>query len=239
MEAFIPPGSTSLLRCSRLPLRRTRITTPPVVAAPSPPRRGLTMMAKRAKPPPSTAPKGPADRNKREISSIMKESGFTPRTATSDLEERFNRPPSSADAPGPTLYERAAGLVGADTLAAAEKQVGVALVVFAIVFVLCGVGISVEAYIKVTGGSLVIGEGVDGVIVGFAEKVFTPSLLGFLAISSAYGVLKASQLGSGTGLYAEGEVPRGETPRGDRGDVGKGKAGKARKGGKKGKSGGF
>eukprot|EP00168_Porphyra_purpurea_P017688 TRINITY_DN6212_c0_g1_i2.p2 TRINITY_DN6212_c0_g1~~TRINITY_DN6212_c0_g1_i2.p2 ORF type:complete len:197 (-),score=69.21 TRINITY_DN6212_c0_g1_i2:198-788(-) len=196
------------------------------------------MMAKRSKPPPSTAPKGPADRNKREISSIMKESGFTPRTATTDLEERFNRRPSAADAPGPTLYERVAGLVGADTLAAAEKQVGVALVAFAVLFVLCGIGISVEAYVKVTGGALVVGEGVDGVIVGFAEKVFTPSLLAFLAISSAYGVLKASQLGSGTGVYAEGEAPPRGGAAGGPGGGGDGKAAKARKG-EKGKSGGF
>lgn len=191
------------------------------------------MLAKRAKPPPSSAPSGPSDRDESKISSILKESGFSPRTATTDLEERFNRPPSSSDAPGPTLYERVAGLVGADTLAAAEKRVGVALVVFALLFVACGVAISVEAYVKVTGGSLVVGEGIDGVVVGLAEKVFTPALLAFLAVSSAYGVLKSSQLGSGTGIYEE---PTGGRERGDRGVVGaKAKGSKSRKGGKKGK----
>lgn len=191
------------------------------------------MLAKRTKPPPSSAPSGPSDRDASKISSILRDSGFSPRTATTDLEERFNRPPSPADAPGPTLYERVAGLVGADTLAAAEKQVGVALVAFALLFVACGVAISVEAYVKVTGGTLVVGEGVDGLVVGLAEKVFTPALVAFLAISSAYGTLKASQLGSGGGVYSESSAPR---DRGERGVVGaKGQAAKGRKGGKKGK----
>lgn len=202
MEAFIPPGGTSSLRVTRSPLRIAHAPTPPsIVAKPprTPPRRQLAMLAKRAKPPPSSAPSGPADRDASKISSILRESGFSPRTATTDLEERFNQPPSAADAPGPTLYERVAGIVGADNLAAAEKQVGVALVAFAVLFVACGVAISVEAYVKVTGGTLVVGEGLDGLVVGLAEKVFTPALVAFLVISSAYGTLKASQLGSGGG----------------------------------------
>lgn len=236
MEAFIPPGSTSFLRTARPSLRFSRLSptpSPVVTSSPLLPQRRLAMLAKRAKPPPSTAPSGPSDRDAAKISSILKESGFSPRTATTDLEERFNRPPSSSDAPGPTLYERVAGLVGADTLAAAEKRVGVALVAFALLFVACGVAISVEAYVKVTGGTLVAGEGVDGLVVALAEKVFTPALLAFLAVSSAYGVLKSSQLGSGTGIYEE---PTSKRERGDRGVVGaKSKASKSRKGGKKGK----
>lgn len=236
MEAFIPPGGTSSLRVTRSPLRIAHAPTPPsIVAKPprTPPRRQLAMLAKRAKPPPSSAPSGPADRDASKISSILRESGFSPRTATTDLEERFNQPPSAADAPGPTLYERVAGIVGADNLAAAEKQVGVALVAFAVLFVACGVAISVEAYVKVTGGTLVVGEGLDGLVVGLAEKVFTPALVAFLVISSAYGTLKASQLGSGGGVYAESTAPR---ERGERGAVGgKRKATKGKGGGKKGK----
>lgn len=90
-----------------------------------------------------------------------------------------------------------------------------------------------EAYVKVTRGTLVVGEGQDGLVVGLAEKVFTPALVAFLVISSAYGTLKASQLGSGGGVYAESTTP---PDRGERGEVGgKRKATKGRRGGKKGK----
>jgi|NOAtaT_6_FD_contig_41_1427878_length_921_multi_5_in_0_out_0_1 hypothetical protein len=75
------------------------------------------------------------------------------------------------------------------------------LAVSTILFVMAGVGITVEAWSHASGDALP--EWIDTFIVQIVEPNFTPGLFVLLAFSVSLGLFSAAQLGSDTSRYSE------------------------------------
>lgn len=78
-------------------------------------------------------------------------------------------------------------------------KVGTAVVT--VLFILAGIGITVEAWAAATGNKLP--EDVDTFIVNVIEPNFTPGLFVLLGFSVSLGLFASAQLGSGTSQYSE------------------------------------
>jgi hypothetical protein len=100
-----------------------------------------------------------------------------------------------------SLYGSLVSAVGQDTLDVAERGVFVTLAVLFAAFLGSGLAISSLAAYKATGTT--VPDGWDEFVSSKVEGTFTPSLLVFFALSSAYGLYKQAQLNAGSTGYTE------------------------------------
>lgn len=92
-------------------------------------------------------------------------------------------------------------ILPAPVTAAIDTFLKVGTVVVTVLFVLAGLGITVEAWAAATGNTLP--EDVDSFIVNVIEPNFTPGLFVLLGFSVSLGIFASLQLGSGASQYSE------------------------------------
>jgi len=89
----------------------------------------------------------------------------------------------------------------APLLVAIDSFLKIGTAVVTVLFVLAGMGITVEAWAAATGNKLP--EDVDTFIVNIVEPNFTPGLFVLLGFSVSLGIFASAQLGSGSSQYTE------------------------------------
>mmetsp|Transcript_36349 Transcript_36349/g.44420 ORF Transcript_36349/g.44420 Transcript_36349/m.44420 type:complete len:266 (-) Transcript_36349:179-976(-) len=114
-----------------------------------------------------------------------------------EQEERMRKLKKMAEAENFDVFQ----LIPAPVLKAIDAFLKLGLTVCIVLFVLAGIGITVEAWSVATGGK--IPENVDQFIVNVIEPNFTKGGLVLLGFSVSLGVFAAAQLGSETSQYQE------------------------------------
>ena len=89
----------------------------------------------------------------------------------------------------------------APVLVAIDTFLKAGVAICTVLFVLAGIGITVEAWSKASGSPLP--ENIDTFIVNTVEPNFTPGLLVLLGFSVSLGAFAAAQLGSSSSTYRE------------------------------------
>lgn len=152
---------------------------------------------------PRTGPKGPgplSEEKEARLREIASRRGVKPPTPGDRLDRKYNVTVPTPTSSPQTLYQFLVTVFGTPKLEVFERGLYILLGGVLLVFIVGGLAISSEAFLKASGKP--VPDQLDDVL-SSVQVVFTPIGLAFLALSSVLGVYKRSQLNSGVTAYSE------------------------------------